>query len=463
MLIAPFVLLFALAESPAPAPAPAASPVATTAAAPTTPPVSISTAAATATAAAAQADNGESKGLRLVWKDHPSLRAGKWLRLDFGVKLQGDKMFPGDDPKNFDDLQLTRARIGVDGELFKVLQFSVERELTTTVDAAVDRAESTKTQWRDLFGEIKFADGLQIRGGRFKVPFSRDQLDGETSNDFVSRSLGGAYLAPGRDLGGMVHGHFFKRAIEYNVGVFEHDGDNSRAKKIAGGDQTFAARLVGTPLRAVKALNLDEAQVGASFASTDVSDGSKLPNGLRGRTVVTQYVFFEPVFVKGTRRRYGLDAEWVKRQFGARAEYIVVKDQRIDQGLRGGTLNDAVSRAWYVSGGWVLTGERSAKAVVPRHPLFMGGVGAVQLAARYEQLRFDSKGTGEPAFSNSRAEVILPNSDKVLTLGVNWYLNRWMKLQMNAIHEELQDNGRTPLLDGGTKFWSTVFRAQIAL
>ena len=53
--------------------------------------------------------------------------------------------------------------------------------------------------------------------------------------------------------------------------------------------------------------------------------------------------------------------------------------------------------------------------------------------------------------------------DKAFTFGVNWYLNRWMKLQMNAIHEELQDNGRTPLLDGGTKFWSTVFRAQLAL
>ncbi len=29
------------------------------------------------------------EGLPFVWRDHPSLRAGKWLRLDFGVKLQG--------------------------------------------------------------------------------------------------------------------------------------------------------------------------------------------------------------------------------------------------------------------------------------------------------------------------------------------------------------------------------------
>ena len=93
----------------------------------------------------------------------------------------------------------------------------------------------------------------------------------------------------------------------------------------------------------------------------------------------------------------------------------------------------------------------------------MRGGGALELAARYERLWFDSKATGEPAFSNSRAEVILPSGDTVLSLGLNWYLNRWVKLQVNGIHEELQDPGRTPLADGGTKFWSTVFRLQVAL
>jgi hypothetical protein len=51
----------------------------------------------------------------------------------------------------------------------------------------------------------------------------------------------------------------------------------------------------------------------------------------------------------------------------------------------------------------------------------------------------------------------------VLTLGVSWYLNRWLKLQVNSIREELQDAGRTPLADGTTTFWSSVFRFQMAL
>ena len=261
----------------------------------------------------------DDKGLRMDVKDHPSIRAGKWLKLDLSGKLQEDKMYPGDDPAKFDDLVLKRLRGGIDGELFNVFQFSIEREFTSNATTS-KYSESTKTAWRDLFGEIKIADALQIRGGRFKVPFSRDQLDGEASNDFVNRSLGGDYLAPGRDTGGMVHGRLFKRMLGYNAGIFEHDGDNSRANKIASGDRTIAARVTLTPFRKVKAMNLDQTDIGLNMATTDTSDTSTLANGLRGRTVLSQYTFFDPVFVKGTRRRLGADVDWNKKQFGARAE-----------------------------------------------------------------------------------------------------------------------------------------------
>lgn len=458
MLIAPFALLFALSELPAPAAAaaPATAPATAAAPAPATEP-------SAAQAPAAQGGGrAKGNGVRFVWREHPSLRAGDWLRLDFGAKLHGDKRNPGDDPADFDDLQLTRARVGVDGELFKVFQFSVDRELTDSGDLKVN-AKAQKNPWRDVWGELKVADAVQVRGGRFKVPFSLDQLTGVSNNDFVYRSLGGIYLTPARDTGGMVHGRLFDRAFTYAVGYFEHDGDNARSNKVAGGDRTIAARVTALPLAAITLLNLDKAEVGANYATTDVTDDSELPNGLRGRTVMSQYTFFEPVFVRGARNRYGVDLDWTNDQFGARAEYMAVTDAREAQGLRGNNLNAARARAWYVQGTWVVTGDKKDRPVEPKHPLPMSGIGAIELAARYERLWFDSKATGEPAFTNSRAEVILPNGDTAFTLGVNWYLNRWVKLQLNVIHEELQDNGRTPRLDGGTKFWSTVFRAQLAL
>jgi phosphate-selective porin OprO/OprP len=466
VLIAPVALLLALADSPAPdtdVVTPARAPAATAPAAAPAP--AAERAGASAEPAVAQGGGGQNpQGLRFVWRDHPSLRAGRWLRLDFGAKFQGLYADPGDDPIGFDKSQLSRARVGVDGELFRVIQFSIERDLTSTsLDEDKFNAKSEKTPWRDLWVELKVSDALQIRGGRFKIPFGLDQLTGVTNNDFITRSLGGVYLSPARDRGGMVHGRFFGRGLNYSVGLFEHDGDNSRSRKVAGGDRTFAARVSGTPFPRLKALNFDKAEFGGNFATTEMSDKSELPNGLRGRTVVSQYTFFEPVFVKGTRNRYGADVEWSFRSVGARAEYIVVTDERKGQGLRGDDLNSARARSYYVTGSWVVTGDRKERPLEPRQPLFFGGAGAVEVVARYDRLWFDSKKTGEPAFSNSRAEVILPNGDKVWTLGLNWYVNRWVKLQLNGIHEEIQDFGRTPLLDGGTKFWSTLFGAQLVL
>ena len=47
----------------------------------------------------------------------------------------------------------------------------------------------------------------------------------------------------------------------------------------------------------------------------------------------------------------------------------------------------------------------------------MGGFGAVEVAARFDRLWFDSKPGQDPPFRNSRAETIVPSGDKVLTLG----------------------------------------------
>jgi len=63
---------------------------------------------------------------------------------------------------------------------------------------------------------------------------------------------------------------------------------------------------------------------------------------------------------------------------------------------------------------------------------------------------------------NTRAVTIYPNSDKVLTLGLNYYMNRWVKLQLNAIREQLEDVERSPTANGAA-FWSPVFRVQLEL
>ena len=147
-----------------------------------------------------------------------------------------------------------------------------------------------------------------MRAGKFKIPFGLDQTSGETKLDFVYRSLGGDYLSPGRDIGVMVHGRFFKRGLNYWGGGSSRMARTRVSKQeSSGGDETFAgARHACTPLREGPAVSGSRSRRRRRDHG-NVSDEPFLPNGLRGRTVVSQYTFFEPMFVKGTRKRMGTD------------------------------------------------------------------------------------------------------------------------------------------------------------
>jgi phosphate-selective porin OprO and OprP len=305
-------------------------------------------------------------------------------------------------------------------------------------------------------------DNAQLQIGKFKIPFGLDQMTGVSQNDFVYRSLGAIYLASARDIGGMVHGRFFKRGLSYWGGVFRHDGDNARSKRIQGGDRTFAGRVSATPFRPLTSSPLAAMEIGTAFTVSKLTDDSFRPNGLRGRTVMTQDTFYEPVYVKGQRRRWEADVDWAAGPASARAEFTIVTDDREQQSIGNRDLTDARARSWYVSGTWVLTGENKVRPLRAAAPLARGGIGAIEVAARYERLWFDSVGGSEPPFRNSRAETIFGTGERVLTLGVNWTLNRFARIQFNGIREHVEDTERNPVPNGAA-FWSRIIRLQFVL
>jgi phosphate-selective porin len=145
---------------------------------------------------------------------------------------------------------------------------------------------------------------------------------------------------------------------------------------------------------------------------------------------------------------------------GLTAEWMQAREQRLGQGLGDVDLSDLVTTGWYASATWLLTGEDKEDFNGPRRPLITEGIGAIEIGARYEKLRFESAEKIGEAFSNPRAENILPNSDAVWTLGLNWFPNRWIRVVGNAIHEEFEDPDRTPQ-PGTTVFWSGVLRLQL--
>lgn len=401
--------------------------------------------------------------VRFVWREHPSLRFGRNLRFDFTLRLQEDARDPGDDPVPFETWELHRFRVGIDGEVFRRIQFSIERELTENeADTEEEIVGSRTPLWKDVYVDVNFSDGFQVRVGRFKIPFGVEELTSIATLDFAYRSIGTSYLAPARDTGIEAHGRFFGRGLNYYVGVFQHDGDNAQSKKIQGGDQTVAGRMSGTPFKRTKRAHLDTFEIGGAMTFTSVSDESILPNGLRGRTPMSQFTFYEPVFVKGLRTRLEADLDWNAGPFNARAEYMWMSDERKNQGFGDDDLPDARATAWFVSGTWLVTGDRKDRPVEPSHPLFRSGAGGVEVAGRFERLGFGGVPGDDEPFRNPRAVTIMPVSDTVLTLGINWYLNRWAKIQADTIRELIDDDERSPVPNGAS-FWSQIIRFQLVL
>jgi hypothetical protein len=183
------------------------------------------------------------------------------------------------------------------------------------------------------------------------------------------------------------------------------------------------------------------------------------PGSLDGRTVF-DHKLFPTFYVNGRRRRIGGDAEWRNGPFQLRGEVIDVRDDRRGEGTDDDDLPRLRSGGGYVSGTWIVTGEKKTDAVKPKHPLPRQGFGAVEIAGRVEWIGIGSS-MGRELSAGPRAAVPADQRAHVVTLGVNWYLNRFVRLAANVIHETRYDGDvvvKTEQLP-----WAPVIRFQFGL
>jgi len=409
-------------------------------------------------------DDTDGKRVRFVWKTGPSLRVGKDLRVDFRLKLQAD--FRGSDqdlePAG-GTLELPRRRFGVKGHVFRVVEFEVERDL---VQDGV---------WRDVYVNLRPLNALQLQAGKFKVPFSREQLIGSTDLDFLYRSLAAEILAPNRDVGFMLHGQAWHRTVRYQVGTFRGDGENTPAFEpppLLTGEEialpsarSVAGRVIVRPLAPLPVPAIVKTlEIGASAMRSDLPEGQ---NHLQGRTIFGTRFFRRGFYVNGPRQRTGIDVSWSPGPASVSAEYLRVEDARrgVGVGDENGLDNDLAplpARGWYVGGTWALTGEKKAGGIEPRRPFPLHGPGAIEIAARYEGLRFGGGDMSEPPSRSPRAANAAGNAEGIVTLGVNWYLNRFIRMQLNGIRERVEDASASPV-PGRASVWTVACRLQFVM
>jgi phosphate-selective porin OprO/OprP len=368
----------------------------------------------------------EKKEPGFTWKEHPTVRVGEWLRVDFRARVQSDfRESPFEDPK--DDADVARKRVALEGRVGRMVDYQIEYEIGAR-------------EWRDVYVDYRQFKPAQVQAGAFKVPFGLEETTSITKLDFVYRSRISSRLAPGRARGVMLHGKLLNSRLGYEGGIFTGDGDNALSSKITrvSGGRTVATRVVIEPFHKSKR-EIADIQFGAAATLAEVPLG--LP-GIRARTVFGASFFDSDVWVQGRRQRTGLEARWKPGPVTVQAEYIRLSDQRREQAVDGGDLAPLVAHGWYVSGSY----RR----------------GPIEAASRFETLSFGDTSGHPEASTSRRAEVVLGNSDRALTFGVNYYVNRWVKIQANLIREQLLDPSAGPL-PTTPSFWSRALRIQVTL
>jgi phosphate-selective porin OprO/OprP len=386
---------------------------------------------------------------------HPSVTIGHAVTVDFTGRIEGS-VRSATPAVGLDGAQgdWQDRRLGIQGTAFKRFEFEVSREFGQDFETSTDSSE--KTAWRDVYVDARVTKAFRLEAGQFKLPFGREELTSEANLDFVYRSLAARVLSPGRDPGVMAHGRLLSRALEYQVGYFARDGSNARTSQTEGGQDAFVARLVVAPFAASSIRAIAPLEVGVAFADSRLDDRL----GIRGRTVLGDSEFFDRVDVNGRRKRIGWEAAWTAGPAGVSGEYIRTSDERRGMGFSSTDLPNVDASAWYAAGTWALTGERKHGRLEPRHDFLRGGPGAIELAARVETLGFDATTFPTTEFGFPNPSKFAGNADHAATLGVNWYLNHYAKIQANVIRESIDDPERSPAPTTSGRYISTVIAMQ---
>jgi phosphate-selective porin OprO/OprP len=130
-----------------------------------------------------------------------------------------------DSASTADNFEIRRARIGVSGTINKDIAYEV-----------VGNAVGSSTNFVDTaFANYGFNKAAQFRAGRFKQPFSLEELTSSNSIDFMERSYGNQ-MVPGKRLGMMLHGEPMKGLV-YGLSAYQ-DGFNEATNSNNMGSKT---------------------------------------------------------------------------------------------------------------------------------------------------------------------------------------------------------------------------------
>lgn len=342
----------------------------------------------------------------------------KGYSLTLGGRIMADFAFADTDEvlgDLEDGFEFRRARLFVSGTVYERVEFKAQYDFA-----------GGDADFKDVYVGLLF-DWGRLRVGHFNEPFSLEETTSSKYIGFVERSLPVEAFSPSRQSGVGLVGDAGDR-FNWATGAYYVADDFGDS--LAEDAVDVAGRLGFRPLHDAEADRM--LHLGAAVVHRK-SDGT-----LRYRARPEAHL--APRFVDtGSFAGDGallLGAE-VAGVFGP--WWLAGEVMRNDVDAPG--LGDPTFGGYYAQAGWFLTGESRAweagsasfGRTRPRTNFGAGGMGAIEVAARYSHVDLTDGG-------------IAGGEQDDLTLGVNWYLNPVTRVMLDWVHADVEDRGEADFL-----------------
>ncbi|MBI4479702.1 MAG: porin [Acidobacteria bacterium] len=302
---------------------------------------------------------------------------------------------------------------------------------------------SGRPRVNDAYIDTIISPALKVRVGKFKGPVGIERLRSGMALPLMERALP-TQLVPNRDLGLQLYGDLAEERLSYAVGVFNGVPDGGSTDGNTDDHKDLDGRLMLQPFVKTSFTSLAGLSVGVGGSYGDVQGSSSSAN-LPSYSSTGQREFFEyrsdgtaagTVVADGVHYRLSPQGYYYAGPFGLMGEYVQ-SVQKVRRGSARATMNHA---SWQVMTSYVLTGENGSYAGVnPAKPFdpAIGNWGAFEVATRYASLSADQEAF--PSFADPAKSA---RQAKAWSLGLNWYLNRNVKLVF--AYEQTDFEGATP-------------------
>ncbi|HMI85227.1 MAG TPA: porin [Polyangiaceae bacterium] len=317
---------------------------------------------------------------------------------------------------------MRRVRPAMEGTAFEFFDWRLMPELAGTPNI------------QDAYVNIRLFKEIQLRGGKFKPPVGLERLMGDPDLPFLERGLP-TNLVPDRDVGVQLHGDILGGTLVYAGGVFNGVGDGVNGDNDNSDKKDVVGRIMLRPFQPTFLEPLRK--LGLGIAATRGTHVGALPP-YRTPVGTTFFQYADGVNAGGTHRRLSPQASFYLGPFGIFGEYT-----RSTQIVVAPAISTRLNHeAWQVVASFFVTGEEAAATTVtPKRPLSPRtfGTGAVELVARYGELRVD-----DDAF-RTRAADPTKSARKATDWGVgaNWHMARNFKLMIDYEHTSFSGGSAT--------------------